>query len=44
MKKQKICMIGGRFDWFTTAKISKLDCDIDLITGIILIKKKSLEE
>ena len=34
MKKQKICIIGGSLTALTTAvSLSKLDCEIDLITG-----------
>jgi len=34
MKKQKICIIGGSLTGLVTAiSLSKLDCDIDLITG-----------
>tara|TARA_B100001250_G_C19792702_1_gene787275 strand:- start:1216 stop:2364 length:1149 start_codon:yes stop_codon:yes gene_type:complete len=34
MKKQKICIIGGSLTGLVTAVcLSKLDCDIDLITG-----------
>jgi len=34
MKKQKICIIGGSLAALTTAiSLSKLKCDIDLITG-----------
>jgi len=34
MKKQKICIIGGGLAALTTAiSLSKLKCDIDLITG-----------
>ena len=36
MKKQKICIIGGSLAGLTTAiSLSKLNCDIDLITGNI---------
>ena len=34
MKKQKICIIGGGLTGLVTAAcLSKLNCDIDLITG-----------
>ena len=34
MKKQKICIIGGSLTGLVTAAcLSKLNCDIDLITG-----------
>jgi len=34
MKRQKICIIGGSLTGLTTAiSLSKLNCDIDLITG-----------
>ena len=34
MKKQKICIIGGSLAGLVTAiSLSKLDCEIDLITG-----------
>ena len=34
MKKQKICIIGGSLTGLATAiTLSKLNCEIDLITG-----------
>ena len=40
MEKQKICIIGGSLAGLTTAiSLSKLDCEIDLVTGD---SKKSL--
>ena len=42
MKKQKICIIGGSLAGLVTAiGLSKLNCDIDLITGSINSKYKS---
>ena len=35
MEKQKICIIGGGLTGLTTAiTLSKLNCNIDLITGV----------
>ena len=42
MKKQKICIIGGSLAGLVTAiSLSKLNCDIDLITGNINTKYRS---
>ena len=42
MKKQKICIIGGNLTGLVTAiSLSKLNCDIDLITSDINKNTKS---
>ena len=42
MKKQKICIIGGSLTGLVTAiSLSKLNCEIDLITGNVKQNLKS---
>ena len=42
MKKQKICIIGGSLTGLVTAiSLSKLNCQIDLITGTLERNSKS---
>ena len=42
MKKQKICIIGGSLTGLVTAiGLSKLDCEIDLLTGNLTKNFKS---
>ena len=42
MKKQKICIIGGSLTGLVTAlSLSKLNCEIDLITGNLVKNLKS---
>ena len=42
MKKQKICIIGGSLTGLVTAiSLSKLNCEIDLITGNLVSNLKS---
>ena len=42
MKKQKICIIGGSLTGLVTAiSLSKLNCEIDLITGKNIKKNAS---
>ena len=42
MKKQKICIIGGSLTGLVTAiSLSKLNCEIDLVTGNVYKIDKS---
>ena len=42
MEKQKICIIGGNLTGLVTAiAISRLNCQIDLITGNVIQNHKS---